>query len=110
MHLNSEKQVWKANRKRTSKIFIDLFLQAGEFRDTQLLNICETAYKTLKDLVQRSIVFTNGNQEQRLQESTLDLLIKCFSYDFNGTNIDESGEDIGIVQVLSQNTRITLLK
>jgi exportin-7 len=74
-------------------------LIAGEFRDTQLLNICETAFKTLQDLVQHNIVFASGNQEQRLQEATLSLLIKCFSYDFNGTNVDESGEDIGIVQV-----------
>jgi exportin-7 len=64
-----------------------------------LLDICETAYNTLEELVQRNIVFTNSNQEQRLQESTLNLLIKCFSYDFNGTSVDESGEDIGIIQV-----------
>lgn len=26
-------------------------------------------------------------------------MIKCLSYDFNGTSVDESGEDIGIIQV-----------
>lgn len=40
-----------------------------------------------------------GTQEQRLQECTLNLMIKCLSYDFNGTSVDESGEDIGIIQV-----------
>ncbi|KAL9545414.1 hypothetical protein MBANPS3_007153 [Mucor bainieri] len=72
---------------------------AGEFRDTQLLNICETAYKTLEELVQHSIGFTSSEQEQRLQEATLSLMTKCFSYDFNGTSVDESGEDIGIIQI-----------
>ncbi|KAI9353121.1 armadillo-type protein [Pilaira anomala] len=74
---------------------------AGEFRDTQLLDICETAYKTLEELVQRSIIFTASNQEQRLQDATLNLLTKCFSYDFNGTSVDEAGEDIGIIQIPS---------
>lgn len=70
---------------------------AGEFRDTQLLNICETAFDTLKELVQHNI---SSAQENRLQEATLNLMIKCFSYDFNGTSADESGEDIGIIQVI----------
>ncbi|KAI8091890.1 armadillo-type protein [Thamnidium elegans] len=74
---------------------------AGEFRDTQLLDICETAYKTLEELVQRNIAFTSTNQEQRLQESTVSLLTKCLSYDFNGTSVDEAGEDIGIIQIPS---------
>ncbi|KAI9470807.1 MAG: armadillo-type protein [Benjaminiella poitrasii] len=73
---------------------------AGEFRDTQLLDICETAYKTLEALVvQHSITTNSQQQEQRLQEVTLNLLTKCFSYDFNGTSVDESGEDVGILQI-----------
>lgn len=32
---------------------------AGEFRDTQLLEICETAYKTLEELVQHAVIFSN---------------------------------------------------
>jgi exportin-7 len=63
------------------------------------LDICETAYNTLEELVQHKIVFASSNQKQRLQESTLNLMTKCFSYDFNGTSVDESGEDIGIIQV-----------
>lgn len=87
------------NYTKMRKIVVDLNQKAGEFRDTQLLDICKTAFNTLKELVQHNIVFTSSNQEQRLQEATLSLLIKCFSYDFNGTNLDESGEDVGIVQV-----------
>lgn len=64
-----------------------------------MLDICETAYNTLEELVQHKIVFASSNQKQRLQESTLNLMTKCFSYDFNGTSVDESGEDIGIIQV-----------
>lgn len=44
-----------------------------------------------------------ANQEQRLQDATLNLLTKCFSYDFNGTSVDEAGEDIGIIQVTNKN-------
>ncbi|KAG2198377.1 hypothetical protein INT47_009782 [Mucor saturninus] len=72
---------------------------AGEFRDNQLLDVCETGFNTLEELVQHGIVFTSPNQEQRLQEATLNLLVKCLSYDFNGTSVDESGEDIGIIQI-----------
>jgi hypothetical protein len=45
------------------------------------------------------VICVIANQEQRLQEATLNLMTKCFSYDFNGTSVDESGEDIGIIQV-----------
>ncbi|KAI7902274.1 armadillo-type protein [Cokeromyces recurvatus] len=72
---------------------------AGEFRDTQLLDICKTAYKTLEASTQHIITTNNQQQEQRLREAALNLLIKCFSYDFNGTSVDESGEDVGIVQI-----------
>lgn len=36
------------------------FILAGEFRDNQLLDICETAFKTLEELVQHGIVFTSS--------------------------------------------------
>ncbi|KAI8975114.1 armadillo-type protein [Mycotypha africana] len=74
---------------------------AGEFRDTQLFKICETAFKTLEELINHTVAFTNPNQEQRLQEAALNLLIKCFSYDFNGTSADESGEDVGLIHIPS---------
>jgi hypothetical protein len=42
-----------------------------------------------------------ANQENRLKEATLNLVVKCLSYDFSGSSVDESGEDIGVIQVSS---------
>lgn len=36
-------------------------------------------------------------------------MIKCFSYDFNGTSVDESGEDIGIIQVRKKTTSSSIV-
>lgn len=36
----------------------------------------------------------------RLQELALSLSLKCLSFDFVGTSIDESSEEFGTVQVL----------
>ncbi|KAI9249302.1 armadillo-type protein [Sporodiniella umbellata] len=72
---------------------------AGEFRDTQLFDICKAAFKTLQEINARQIVYSHAEQEQRLKSVTLDLMIKCFSYDFSGTSPDESGEDLGTIQI-----------
>lgn len=37
----------------------------------------------------------------RLQELALSLTLKCLSFDFVGTSIDESSEEFGTVQVLT---------
>lgn len=36
----------------------------------------------------------------RLQELALSLSLKCLSFDFVGTSIDESSEEFGTVQVI----------
>lgn len=36
-----------------------------------------------------------------MKEAVLNVLIKCLSYDFAGTTLDEAGEDMGTVQVNS---------
>ncbi|CEI93577.1 hypothetical protein RMCBS344292_07808 [Rhizopus microsporus] len=72
---------------------------AGEFRDTQLFDICEAAFKTLEEIVEHGIIYTHVNQAERLKEVTLNLLVRCFSYDFSGTSSDESGEDTATIQV-----------
>lgn len=38
-------------------------------------------------------------QEDRTKDATLDLLLKCLSYDFAGTTVDETGDDTGTIQV-----------
>lgn len=40
-----------------------------------------------------------AGQEDRLRHVTINVLLKCLSYDFAGTSLDEAGEDIGTVQV-----------
>ncbi|SAM09524.1 hypothetical protein [Absidia glauca] len=72
---------------------------AGGFRDTQLLDVFRLAYSTLKDLNQRSLPFTSEYQEERLKEATLNVLVRCLSFDFNGTSVDESADDMGTIQV-----------
>ncbi|ORZ07865.1 armadillo-type protein [Absidia repens] len=72
---------------------------ASGFRDTQLLDIFKMAFQTLEELLGRSIRFDKADQENRMRENTLRVLVNCLSYDFAGTSLDEAGEDIGTVQV-----------
>lgn len=48
-----------------------------------------------------SVCFAAG-QEERMKDACLNVMIKCLSYDFAGTSLDEAGEDIGTVQVRNQ--------
>ncbi|KAI8333027.1 armadillo-type protein [Chlamydoabsidia padenii] len=72
---------------------------AGGFRDTQLLDIFRLAYSTLKDLNQRCLPFSSEYQEERLKDATLNVLVRCLSFDFNGTSVDESADDMGTIQI-----------
>jgi len=40
-----------------------------------------------------------ANQDSRIKEACLTLLRNCLAFDFIGTIPDESGEDIGSIQV-----------
>jgi exportin-7 len=48
------------------------------------------------------LIFYNmsGTVTGRLQELALSLSLKCLSFDFVGTSIDESSEEFGTIQVL----------
>ncbi|KAI9309258.1 armadillo-type protein [Cunninghamella echinulata] len=72
---------------------------ASGYRDTQLFDIFKLGFSTLKEIVQRSLPFSDEYQEERLKETTLDLLVRCLSFDFSGTSVDESADDIGSIQV-----------
>ncbi|KAI8879866.1 hypothetical protein K501DRAFT_255961 [Backusella circina FSU 941] len=74
---------------------------AGQFRDTQLLEIFKTTIGVFDELIRHSIQYSDANQERRLKEVTLNLLIKCLSYDFTGSSVDETAEDIGVIQIPS---------
>ena len=78
-----------------------LVLAAG-LRDTHLLPIFNNAYTILNNLLLQTMHFDKPDQENRTKDATLNLILRCLSYDFAGTSTDEAGEDSGVVQVNKQ--------
>ncbi|KAG4097966.1 exportin-7 [Neocallimastix lanati (nom. inval.)] len=67
------------------------------FRDSQLHQIFKLSLSTLLNLIQGKNML--NIDDQKLAEITLDLIKACLSFDFIGTNVDESTEDVGSVQI-----------
>mmetsp|Transcript_32480 Transcript_32480/g.37607 ORF Transcript_32480/g.37607 Transcript_32480/m.37607 type:complete len:1135 (+) Transcript_32480:435-3839(+) len=67
------------------------------FRDVCLFKVFQLGLTTLKSLQTRSIV-AEPRKEATLGEHALSLVVRCLSYDFIGTNPDESAEDVGTIQ------------
>lgn len=67
------------------------------FRDTCLLKVFQLGMTTLKQLQTRAIT-AEPQQEKVLGENSLALIVRCLSFDFIGTNPDESTEDVGTIQ------------
>ncbi|ORX48496.1 hypothetical protein DM01DRAFT_1338555 [Hesseltinella vesiculosa] len=72
---------------------------ATGFKDHQLLDIFQLAFNTLTELNQRSLPFANESQEQQLKEATLNVLLRSLTFDFVGSAVDESTDDIGSIQI-----------
>jgi exportin-7 len=68
---------------------------AVSFRDTSLFHIFPVALSSLKQLQ------ADPNADARHLEQAIMLALKCLSFDFVGTSLDESTEDPGNVQVPS---------
>ncbi|CAI2183999.1 8336_t:CDS:10 [Funneliformis geosporum] len=68
------------------------------FRDSQLLDIFRLGLVVLRQILNGETVFTN---ERKVKEYCLTLLRNCLAFDFIGTTPDESGEDVGSIQVSS---------
>ncbi|PWA74654.1 ARM repeat superfamily protein [Artemisia annua] len=66
---------------------------ACSFRDQNLYQVFQISLTSLQQL--------KSDVGSRLQELALSLALKCLSYDFVGTSIDESSEEFGTVQVSS---------
>jgi exportin-7 len=66
---------------------------ACHFRDNCLFQIFQISLTSLRQL--------KNDAGSRLQELALSLALKCLSYDFVGTSIDESSEEFGTVQIPS---------
>jgi len=45
------------------------------------------------------LLLFEDNQERKVKEYCLTLLRNCLAFDFIGTTPDESGEDVGSIQV-----------
>jgi len=67
------------------------------FRDVCLFKVFQLGLTTLKQLQTRAIT-TEHQQETILGEQGLALTVQCLSFDFIGTNPDESSEDVGTIQ------------
>jgi exportin-7 len=74
---------------------------AVSFRDQVLLNIFQIAINTLRKLQLRSKGSVFNEKEQKVVNLALSLACECLSFDFIGTNPEESTEDVGTVQVPS---------
>jgi exportin-7 len=70
---------------------------ACNFRDQSLFQIFQISLTSLLQLKNDGIV----TFASRLQELALSLALKCLSFDFVGTSIDESSEEFGTVQIPS---------
>ena len=68
---------------------------AVSFRHNALLNIFQVSLQALQELQ------ASQQSEARLKEQAASLVLACLSYDFVGTSLDESTEDIGTIQVPS---------
>ncbi|RHY92746.1 hypothetical protein DYB35_006862 [Aphanomyces astaci] len=74
---------------------------AVAFREASLYHIFQVALTTVKTLQMKNIPGASPDQESRMADLALNLAIKCLSFDFIGTNPDESSEDAGALQVPS---------
>ena len=67
---------------------------AVNFRDLGLLSIFQTSLSSTKE-------FMNSSNDDKLMEQAIALALKCLSFDFVGTSLDESNEDLGTIQIPS---------
>lgn len=74
---------------------------AVSFRDNTLFNVFELAVSTLKMVENGSFSGIIEEQSKKLTTQALHITTACLSYDFIGTNPEESPEDVGTVQVPS---------
>ncbi|KAJ0400499.1 hypothetical protein P43SY_006678 [Pythium insidiosum] len=72
---------------------------AVSFREEALFRIFQVSLTTLRQLQMHNIGGATPDQEQRLGDHALSLAIKALSFDFIGTNPDESADEVGSLQV-----------
>ena len=70
---------------------------AVSFRDIGLLSIFQTALSSLREFGPNM----HDQNRDRIKEQAISLALKCLCFDFVGTSLDESNEDLGTIQVPS---------
>ena len=65
---------------------------AVAFRDASLLAVFRIGITSLRQLQ------AEPGSDAGLREAAVGLVLKCLSYDFVGTTMDESAEDVGTIQ------------
>jgi exportin-7 len=74
---------------------------AVSFRDISLFTAFQMSITTLRHLQNRAIAGATPEQEKKISQLALSLSVACLTFDFIGTNPEESSEDVGTVQVPS---------
>lgn len=62
------------------------------FRDLALLNVFKVSLVALQQLLE-------NRADDKLKEQGLNLALSCLSFDFVGTCLDDSAEDMSTIQV-----------
>ena len=74
---------------------------AVSFRDTCLYQTFKISVSTLQQVQQHQVLGATSDQESKMATLALKLANSCLSFDFIGTNPEESSEDVGTIQVPS---------
>lgn len=74
---------------------------AVSFRDNALFQVFQIAITTVRHLHMHAISGITDEQEKRMGVLAMNLSTACLSFDFIGTNPEESAEDVHTVQVPS---------
>lgn len=72
---------------------------AVSFRDESLFYTFEIAMTMLQQIIKGSMGVTDLALEDQVLEQALKLVVNCLSYDFIGTNPDESADEVGTIQL-----------
>ncbi|XP_044172715.1 exportin-7-like [Acropora millepora] len=71
---------------------------ASSFRDLSLFNIFNLSITLLREAYNKQLNLQDGSQHS-LMSHLLQLTCSCLSFDFIGTSMDESSDDLGTVQI-----------
>ncbi|KAK4339080.1 hypothetical protein RND71_040542 [Anisodus tanguticus] len=73
---------------------------ACSFRDQSLLQVFQISLTSMAQL-KNDVTVSENASSSKLQELALALSLKCLSFDFMGTTVDESSDDFSTIQIPS---------